>query len=321
MPATREYLFRRLAATLGHCCLVVILLGLVFQTAGCGRPEGGLGTLDKIWGRRGISDGRFNKPRALAIDKNDQIYVVDMTARIQVFDSDGHFLRGWRTPAHETGKPTGISIGHDGNVLVADTHYYRVLVYSPEGKLLKKIGGTFGPEPGQFGLVTDVVEDSQGNFYVSQYGEFDRIQKYSPDGQFILYWGGHGPEPGHFARPQNMDIDDKDQIWVADAGNHRIQVFDTRGKLVKMWGTEGSEPGQLSYPYDVQILPDSTVCVCEYGNNRIQRFTPDGKSLGCWGKPGRGEGELYNPWAFVRDSQGRIHVLDTNNHRVHRVKM
>jgi hypothetical protein len=28
---------------------------------------------------------------------------------------------------------------------------------------------------------------------------------------------------------------------------------------------------------------------------------------------------LYNPWALVLDSRGRVHVLDSNNHRVQRI--
>ena len=69
------------------------------------------------------------------------------------------------------------------------------------------------------------------------------------------------------------------------------------------------------------LAPDGTVYVCEYGNHRVQHFTRDGRSLGCWGTPGRQEGQLYNPWALVIDREGRLHVLDTNNHRVERVEM
>ncbi|MCX7425753.1 MAG: NHL repeat-containing protein [Planctomycetia bacterium] len=302
--------------------IAIVLLLVAAAVVGCDeRDPLQTGHLDLVWGRRGISDGRFNKPRAMAIDAKDRIFVVDMTARIQAFDTDGNFLYGWQTPEHANGKPTGLTIGRDGNVLVADTHYYRVLIYSPEGKLLRTIGGTQGQKPGEFGLVTDVVEDRQGNYYVSQYGEYDRIQKYSADGRFLLYWGGHGSQPGEFVRPQNLAIDEDDHIWVADAGNHRIQVFDSEGKLLFYWGSEGSEPGQLSYPYDLVLAPDGTVYVCEYGNHRVQHFTRDGRSLGCWGTPGRQEGQLYNPWALVMDREGRLHVLDTNNHRVERIEM
>jgi DNA-binding beta-propeller fold protein YncE len=296
-----------------------VLGALVVLTAGCGRESGSLGHLDKIWGQRGNAEGRLQKPRAMAIDDRDELYIVDMTARIQVFDTDGEFLRGWQTPDHTNGRPTGISLDRQGRVLVADTHYYRILIYSREGELLQTIGGKRGPEPGNFGFVTDCVQDSQGNLYVSEYGDWDRIQKFSPEGKFLLEWGQHGSEPGQFARPQDLCFDEQDRLWVADSCNHRIQVFDTQGKLITMWGTAGTAPGQLYYPYDLAFDHEGNLLICEYGNHRVQRFTREGKSLGCWGKEGRGPGELFNPWAVVVDKRGRIIVLDTNNHRIQRV--
>jgi DNA-binding beta-propeller fold protein YncE len=274
-----------------------------------------------VWGRRGISDGRLQKPRAMTIDTDDHLYIVDMTARVQVFTTGGEFLRSWQTPVHTNGRPTGISIDRQGRVLVADTHYFRVLVYSPLGEMLEQIGGTEGHGPGEFGWVTDAVEDRDGNLYVSEYGEYDRIQKFAPDRTFLLQWGGHGSEPGQFARPQDLAIDEQDRIWVADACNHRIQVFDTDGKLLFTWGTPGSATGELYYPYDLVFDDAENLYICEYGNHRVQKFTRSGESLGCWGHEGREPGELHNPWAVVRDSKGRLHVLDTNNHRVQRVMM
>jgi DNA-binding beta-propeller fold protein YncE len=302
--------------------LLIVVAGILFSAAlaGCDTDQS-IGHLVAVWGHRGISAGRLQKPRAMAIDAQDRLYLVDMTARIQVFTTSGQFLHGWQTPVHEAGKPTGLSIGRDGNVLVADTHYYRLLIYSPEGKLLQTIGGTQGPAPGEFGLVTDAVQDRQGNYYISEYGEYDRIQKFTPEGRFLREWGGHGSEPGQFMRPQGLALDEEDHVWVADAGNHRIQVFDGEGTLLQCWGTSGSGPGELYYPYSLALAPGDTLYVCEYGNHRVQKFTRDGRSLGCWGTHGRGEGQLHNPWALVRDSRGRIYVLDTNNHRVQVVDM
>jgi hypothetical protein len=284
------------------------------------------GSVEAVWGRRGISDGRFLKPRAIAIDEHENLFVVDMTARIQVFDADGNFLRSWRTPAWENGKPTGLSIDRDGNLLVADTHYYRVLFYTPAGELLehRTMGGTAGNGPGEFGLVTDAVQDSQGNYYVSEYGEFDRIQKFTRDGQYLFQWGGHGSQPGQFLRPQNLAVDQRDRIWVADACNHRIQVFDATGdeaQLLRCFGTEGSEPGQFRYPYDLVLDGRGHVFVCEFGNHRVQKFTVEGQLVDLWGDSGRDAGYTHNPWALVQDRHGRLHVLDTYNHRVQRIRL
>ena len=297
------------------------LIALAALVTGCNRDGNTMGRLEKVWGRRGVSDGRFQKPRAMTIDDRDRIYVVDMTARIQVFNTDGEFLHGWRTPEKKAGKPTGLSATKDGRILVADTHYYRVLIYSSDGELLQTIGGTRGEEPGRFGLVRDAVQDSQGNYYVCESGEYDRIQKFTADGKFLLQWGEPGSQPGQLTLPQSMAVDEEDRIWVADACNHRIQVFDTEGRLLGLWGSQGGRPGQLYYPYDLVLSPDGLVYVSEFGNHRIQRFTRDGQSRGCWGTYGRQEGQLADPWALVRDSRGRIHVLDTKNHRVQKVRV
>ena len=70
--------------------------------------------------------------------------------------------------------------------MVADTHYSQVLFYTPEGQLRddKKIGGVYGYGPGELHWVTDCVQDSQGCYYAGEMGEHDRIQKFSPDGDF-----------------------------------------------------------------------------------------------------------------------------------------
>ena len=274
-----------------------------------------------MWGERGVSEGRFEKPRAMAIDEQDHLYIVDMTARIQVFTPEGKFVRFWRTPDHQFGRPTGLTVDAEGQVLVADTHYYQVLIYTKEGQLKGKLGAGKGGNPGEFGLVTDVVRDSRGYYYVSEYGEFDRIQKFSPDGKFIKQWGGHGAGPGQFVRPQNLEIDARDRIWVADACNHRVQVFDTDGKLLKIWGAQGDKPGEFYYPYDLALNEDGTLYVIEFGNCRVQKVTEDGKPLAMWGSAGRKSGQLFSPWAIVRDKQNRLHVLDSNNHRVQRLTL
>lgn len=278
------------------------------------------------WGRRGVSDGRFQKPRAIAVDRQDRLYIVDMTGRVQVFRPDGTFLLAWRTPDTRKGRPSGLSVDREGNVLVADSHYYRVLFYTPEGELLpqRTIGGRGGTGVGEFEYVTDAVQDSRGWYYVAEYGQNDRIQVFDRHGQYLLQFGGHGSAPGQFIRPQNLAVDHRDWIWVADACNHRIQAFyvdgDYRVHQMRLWGVQGSGPGELSYPYDLVVTGDGTVYVCEFGNHRVQKFTDRGESLGIWGGSGRSGEGLSGPWGLALDSRGRLHILDTYNHRVHTVR-
>ena len=302
--------------------LVVFLVGFGMIGALGGCDVSGRSTPDRVWGIHGTRPGWLHKPRAAAFDADDHLYLADLTDRIQVFDRDGGYIRGWRTPEFNVDGPSGLTVDRHGRLLVADTHFYRVLVYSKDGELLFRIGdGVQGTTPGRFGYPTDVVIDRAGNFYVGDYGDNDRIQVFSPEGTWLRQWGGHGYAPGEFLKPRALAIDGEDRIYVADSCNHRVQVFDTRGKLLRMWGTRGSEPGQLSYPYDLAIGPDGDLYVCEYGNHRVQKFTRDGKPLGVWGGPGRGPGQLYNPFALAVDSTGEVSVIDSNNHRVQRFRL
>lgn len=292
------------------------LLGLFFL-AGCGGPHA---VPEIVWGTKGAQPGDFSRPRAVAIDAQDRLYIVDFTARIQVFDRDGHFLGlCWTTPDFRNGRPSGLSIDRDGNLLVSDSHYHCLRIYSLDGELLRTIGGEAGTGPGQLAYVSDAVQDADGNYYVAEFCENQRISKLDQDGKFIKCWGEAGSEPGQFGRIRALALGPDGNLYVVDATNHRIQVFTRDGALVACWGEPGSEPGQLSYPHDLAFGPKGELYVVERGNHRVQKFTPDGVSLGCWGGPGREPGRLHEPWALAVDSKGRVHVIDTENHRVQRI--
>src|SRR5262249_42260040 len=149
--------------------------GFVLLLAGCG----GLGDATAVvWGHKGVVDGDFVRPRAIAIDSKDRIYIVDFTARIQAYDANGQYLGiTWRTPDFRNGRPSGLSIDLDDNLIVSDSHYHCARVYSPQGKELKVIGGASGPAPGQFGYVSDTVQDADGNYFLSEFGANERITK------------------------------------------------------------------------------------------------------------------------------------------------
>ncbi|MCI0458355.1 MAG: hypothetical protein L0Z62_15430 [Gemmataceae bacterium] len=296
-----------------------LCLLLILPSAGCG--GGARSKPELVWGKHGINPGELVKPRAAAIDAQDRLYLVDWTARIQVYDRDGkHLGHTWKTPDFRNGRPSGLSIDRDGNLLVSDSHYHCLRVYSPEGKLLRTLGGRAGTEPGPFGYVSDALQDGDGHYYVAEFGETQRITRLDPNGRYVLSWGAPGTEPGEFARIRALALGPDGLLYVADACNHRIQVFTRQGKLVRLWGKSGSAQGELSYPYDLAFAPDGKyLYVVEYGNGRVQKFTPEGESLGCWGGPGHRPGQFDRPWALAVDSRGRVHVLDSENDRVQRI--
>jgi hypothetical protein len=211
--------------------------------AGCDRRESARSGFAQVIGTFGHTSGLFNRPRGLDFTPNgDAFYVVDWDGRIQKFTSDGSFRASWIMPAVDIGKPEDLIVTTNGTVLVADTHYSRIVEFSARGDVLKMFG-SYGKGPGQFIYPVGICNDSAGNIYVSEYGENDRVQKFDSDGRWLQAWGDFGDAPGFFRRPSGMDCSDAPQIYVADAVNHRLQVFDTSGTLIRLIGGQGTEPG------------------------------------------------------------------------------
>ena len=278
---------------------------------------------DAIWGETGRGPGQLVYPRAIAYAPADgSFFVVDRTARVQHFDRDGKFLNGWSMPANQLGKPVGVSVGPDGNVWVPDTHYHRVIVYTPAGKEVLRFGGPYDRRKGdsvsggEFIYPTDVAFDSKGRVFVSEYGGHDRVQVFTPAGTFLYAFGRFGEGPGEFNRPQSMVIEG-DTVFITDACNHRIVVYKTDGTYVRTFGGLGGGPGEFRFPYGLDRDAAGNLVVCEFGNNRVQKVDPaSGRSLGLWGEAGRAPGQLAYPWGVAVDVGGRVVAVDAGNNRL-----
>jgi sugar lactone lactonase YvrE/ABC-type molybdate transport system permease subunit len=299
------------------------LTALVLTAAGCSRSdEKSVPISSKIFSRvqiigtRGTGVGELNKPRGVAVDTNDNLYVVDMTGRVQKFTPDGVYLLSWQMPQTDKGKPKGMARDHDGNILVIEPHYSRVNHFSPEGKLVAQ-WGVEGATAGQLGMPRGAAVNSRGEIYICEYTRSERIQKFTANGaKYLGGWGRLGDGPGEFSRAESLGIDAQDRIYVADSCNHRIQVFDGDGKFLRAYGKPGSGVGEFSYPYDIRVDSAGRQYVCEFGNHRIQIFDANDQPLEILGGPGGAPGQFSEPWSIALDSKGNLYVADALNHRV-----
>ena len=272
----------------------------------------------QIIGTRGVGVGQLNKPRSVAVDASDNLFVVDMTGRVQKFSPDGRFLLSWQMPQTDLGKPKGMCHDPEGNILVVEPHYQRVNKFSPNGKLLAQWGSR-GTNTGQFVLPRAVAVNSRNEIFVSEYEAMERVQKFQLGGIFLSAIGHAGNGPGEFNRPEGICVDSLDRIYVADSCNHRIEIFSPDGKFIRAHGKAGKGPGELSYPYDICVDKAGRQYVCEFGNSRIQVFDADDKPLEIIGGPGAEPGSFANPWGVALDSAGNLYVADSQNHRVQKL--
>lgn len=295
-------------------------LAAMVTMLGCERPSVLPAGVVTTFGRMGLAPSEFSYPRAITVDPDGRVLVVDKAGRIQRFDTDGHYLDEWVMPETRDGKPVGLAVHPDGRIFVADTHYHRVSIFDPNGVAI----GSFGREgsgDGEFLLPTDVAFDKMGFIYVSEYQGNDRITKWSPDLEFVGVIGAEPINGLRLSRPAGIDVDEEQTLWVADACHHRVVRFSLDGEVLATFGGFGHEPGKLRYPYDIAVTPEGTILVCEYEGNRLQWFSKDGRSLRVWGEPGRRVGALHSPWGAACGVGGRVYIADSENYRVQVIKL
>jgi DNA-binding beta-propeller fold protein YncE len=153
----------------------------------------------KSWGDKGTAPGQFRLPHTIVADRNNNLYVGDRTnRRIQVFDTEGKFLRmftidvpaapGTRavngaTPTGErlaavSGAPNSICItpGPNQVLFVGETTFPgRIFKVSLDGKVLGVIGRS-GRQLKQFSGAHQLACPSENEVYVAETSNW-RVQK------------------------------------------------------------------------------------------------------------------------------------------------
>ena len=85
-------------------------------------------------GKQGSGEGLLNYPMGVAVTAKDEIVVADnQNHRVQVFDSNGTFLRSFGHKGKNAGafkNPTGIAIDKDRKILVSECYNHRVQILS-----------------------------------------------------------------------------------------------------------------------------------------------------------------------------------------------
>lgn len=177
-----------------------------------------------------------------------------------------------------------------------------VLVFSPDGTLLKSWGG---PERGADWPKNEhgIHVDKDGNVWLGGNDKDDQVFKFTADGKLLMQVGkadtpGGSNSQTRLGRPAHMTTDDAaGELYIADGyGNRRVVVFDAKtGAYKRHWGAYGTKTPtddklppykpvaitELSKSFSnpvhcVRIARDGLVYVCDRANDRIQVFRKDG---------------------------------------------
>ena len=299
-------------------------------TASTGAPLGALGIISTFqpWNTTsltsgaGVGDGMMNAAYGLRAEKSGYLYVADtLNARVNKYvTSTGAFV-GWIGKIQTS--PTGGAAGCNGAAIGAATPGWCT-------------GGTStgGTDDGMFGNTFDVVEDSSGYLYVSDFTNHRVMKFIASTGAFVGWIGAVNTSPtggaagcagasagtftpgwctggtsaagtgdGMLTTPTGLSIDSSGYLYVGEGGGHRIS------KYVASTGAFVGWVGKIA------TSPTGGAAGC--AGAAVGSLTP-GWCKGGTAAQGAGSGELDTIYGLTLDTSGNVFVADGVNHRVNK---
>jgi DNA-binding beta-propeller fold protein YncE len=195
---------------------------------------------------------RLAHPVDVAVAPDGMIYVADNERRaVLVYGPDE---RRVNTFGIEGWKPVSLAV-HGDRLYVCDLESQRVVIMDRgTGSMIREFGGA-GGEAGQFRVPIGVETDRDGFVYVSDMMQA-RVQKFTPDGDYLTQFGELGDYAGSFARPKQLAVDEDGIIYVVDAAFQNVQMFNDEFALLMSFGSAGTYPGAMNLPVGISVTSE-----------------------------------------------------------------
>jgi sugar lactone lactonase YvrE len=226
----------------------------------------------------------------------------------------------------------GAVLDQEGNLFVADIPRRQVRKLAPNGSVLVVLG------PSELSLPAGLAVDSAGSLFIAD-SQRHRVLRVAPDGSVTRvagtgvagFAGDGGPASvAQLNRPWGLAIDHRDQLYIADAGNHRIRRVAPEGTITTVAGTGeagfSGDRGQatmarLDRPLGLAVDSRGNLFVVDSLNGRVRMVDPEGVITTVFGSGG-GKCESprrsprYYPATVAVDQEGNLWVADPFQLRV-----
>ena len=236
---------------------LVALLGFLFLNNGPAIAQGGYHYAGSI---ATPMPAQFHYIQAVATDRQANIYVADLSGRIQKFDRSGRFLFS----CGKKGKGDGafdflfaLTIDRYQNIYAVDLTGRAVQKFDRNGHFLLRFGSQ-GEGDGQFGEPTGIaVNDVTGDIIVADDGRL-LIHRFDKKGRFRSAFGKFRTfESSTSRRAMSVAFDNTGALLVTNLGRnwdetyYQVERYDQNGALLSRFAEEGAGPGQVPYVYSM----------------------------------------------------------------------
>ncbi|MBZ5579046.1 MAG: SMP-30/gluconolactonase/LRE family protein [Acidobacteriia bacterium] len=249
--------------------------------------------------------------------------------------------------------PQGLAVDAAGDVFIADTGNNRVrevtadgVIHTVAGSGISGFYGSGGPATqAQLAAPAGVAVDKSGILYIADTGNHS-IRKVTSDGVISQVAGNSYPGPAqdggtavysNLFAPEDVAVDSKGVVYIADTGNAKIRIVDSNGNIqgvagngaIGIAGDSGAATSaSLDIPYAVTVDASGNFYIADYGNDRIRMVTSKGiittvVGNGLIGFSSDGStattASLNLPTGVAVDSSGNVYIADQWNLRVRKL--
>ena len=201
------------------------------------------------WGEGSLPDAH-----GMYIDSEENLYMPVKSSHVVLkYTSDGNLLMTlgtWGQPS-DTGwsgnyvdtvvraagpfnAPADVALAANGDLYIADGYgNARVHQFTAGGNLIQSWGTPGKTGPGEFHIPHGVWVHTDGRVFVAD-RENDRVQIFSPDGEYLDQWTG-------FRRPCDFYIDADETVYIPELDAF-MSVVDIQGNVLARWDAPTPAP-------------------------------------------------------------------------------